>query len=1134
MLGPVEVWAEGRCAATGPPQRRGVLAGLLADAGRLVTTEALIGRVWGEEPPASARRTLHAHVARIRGVLAHAGAPGAPVLTHRSGGYVLEVDIEAVDLHRFRRLVGLAREPGCAPEQRALLLGRAVGLWRGEALAGVGGEWAQRTRRSWRHEYLDAMIDWAKAQVRSGDAAAAVGPMTDLAGEHPLVEPVAEALIAALHAAGRTGAALEAYTAIRRRLAEELGTDPGPDLRALQQAILRSRAGKPTPVPATPVPAMPVPAMPVPATSVPAMPVPATSVPAMPVPATSVPATPAAATPAAPILAPSVPALTAAAGATTGATRSGDRGRAVPAQLPAEVSAFTGRRAELAELHAFLDQAGAWAADEADPADAAGAPTVVISAVSGTAGVGKTALAVRWAHRVVSRFPDGQLYVNLRGYDPDRPMTPGDALAGFLSALGVPGPDIPLDLAARAARFRTETAGRRILLVLDNAASVEQVRPLLPGSGSCAVVVTSRDSLAGLVAAHGARRIDLDLLPAEDAVALLRRLIGARVDAEPAAAATLAGQCARLPLALRVAAELAVARPGITLAELARELADRQHRLELLDAGGDPRAAVHAVFSWSVQHLAPDAVRALGLLGLHPAADFDAYAAAALAGTSIAQARRTVDLLARAHLLQPGNGGRYGMHDLLRAYATTLSGDGSAAGPATAGGPATAEGVPGDPANEQQAALGRLFDHYLATAAAAMDLLHAGETHRRPRVRPATTPVPPLPDPDTARAWLDAERPTLVAVAAYTAEHGWPDHTSQLSGTLFRYLAGGHYTDALAVHGHARRAAVRAGDLAGESGALTNLGTAHGQLGRHDQAIEYFREALARSQQAGDFMGQGRALGNLGLVEQRLGRYGSAATYYRRAHATFGQAEDRTGQAFALTGVGFVEQRLGRYQPAADLHRQALAVYRQVGSRDGEAHVLTNLGDIEQRLGRYGAAAEHFRQALSLTRELGNRTGQADVLSGLGDLHTRLGQPDLAAEHFEQALALFRDAGDRRGEAWALNGLGEAAHAAGNPTDALTHHAAAHNAATDTGARDQQARAHAGLGHARQALADPTRARQHFHCALSIYTDIGSPEATQIRAHLAALDQAGGTAAPDHPPSRAATRSRHRGKPATA
>jgi transcriptional regulator with XRE-family HTH domain len=381
----------------------------------------------------------------------------------------------------------------------------------------------------------------------------------------------------------------------------------------------------------------------------------------------------------------------------------------VPRQLPTAVAGFTGRAAESAALTRILDDAGA------------GVPeTVVIAAISGTAGVGKTALAVQWAHQAADRFPDGQLYANLRGYDQDQPMPAADALAGFLRALGLAGREIPLAEDERAARYRSLLAGRKLLIVLDNARSVEQVLPLLPGSPGCAVVVTSRDSLSGLVARYGAARLELDRLPPGEAVGLLRALIGRLVQDDPGAARTLATQCCGLPLALRVAAELAAARPDVPLAGLVTELADQRRRLDLLDAGGDPRTSLRAVFSWSYRHLGPEAARAFRLAGLHPGADFDSYAVAALTGTGLGQARTALDALARAHLVQPAGPGRYGLHDLLRAYARELAdaGDGEA---------------------EQDAALTRLFDHYLHAASIAMDALYPAERDRRPRIRPPAT-----------------------------------------------------------------------------------------------------------------------------------------------------------------------------------------------------------------------------------------------------------------------------------------------------------------------------------------------------------------------------------------------------------
>ncbi|MGH3754071.1 MAG: ATP-binding protein, partial [Pseudonocardiaceae bacterium] len=707
--------------------------------------------------------------------------------------------------------------------------------------------------------------------------------------------------------------------------------------------------------------------------------------------------------------------------------------RVVPAQLPADVDAFTGRAGELAELDRLLATGRA--------------PTaVVISAVSGTAGVGKTALALRWAHRVRGDFPDGQLYVNLRGYDPDQPLSAGDALAGLLRALGLAGPDIPLEVDERAAAYRSLLDGRRMLVVLDNAATVEQARPLLPGAGSCLVLVTSRDSLAGLVARHGARRLDLDLLPPEDAVALLRALIGERVESEPDAAVMLGGQCARLPLALRVAAELAAARPAISLAALVAELADEQRRLQLLDAGGDPRTAVRGVLSWSYQHLPADAAQAFRLLGLHPGPDLDPYAAAALTDTSRDQAQDVLDLLARAHLIQPTSPGRYAMHDLLRAYAHHL---------------ATSDGPAG------RAALTRLFDHYLATAAAAMDILQPASQHRRPRVPAPATPAPPLPDLAAARTWLDAERATLSAACAHTAAHGWLSHTIRLSGTLFCYLeVGGRYPDALSIHTHALHAARHTGDQSAEAHALNNLGPVYEKRGRYLQAVEY----------------------------------------HQQARTLFASIGDQAGEASALDNLGIVYRQQGRYEQADDHLQQALTLAREIGDRTVEAYALSDLGILSLRRGRDQQADDHLQPALALVREIDYLAVEAEVLDNLGIAHRRQGRHQQAVEHHQRAVALFREIGGRYCEATALNSLGETYHAVGQFDEARSQHTAALTLAAETDHRYEQARAHHGLAQTHHAAGDPDQARWHWREALTRYTDLGIPEADDVRAHLAALD----------------------------
>jgi tetratricopeptide (TPR) repeat protein len=664
-------------------------------------------------------------------------------------------------------------------------------------------------------------------------------------------------------------------------------------------------------------------------------------------------------------------------------------GPMVPRELPGPVRQFVGRAAELADLTGMLERTSAQRPR-----------TLVISAIAGMAGVGKTALAMQWAHQVADRFPDGQLHVNLRGYDPGQPVSAADALAGFLRSLGVAEQDIPAEAGERAARYRSLLAGRRMLIMIDNAADVEQVRPLLPGSPSCVTVVTSRDALAGLVARDGAGRLDLGLLPPAEAVGLLRALIGERVDAEPEATKTLAGYCARLPLALRVAAERAAASPNVPLVDVASELAGQQERLDLLDAAGDRLTAVRAVFSWSFRHLDDQAARAFRLLGLHPGAGFDAYAAAALTGTTLRQARWLLDRLARAH------------------------------------------------------------------AAVAAGTLFRGDPDQPALPRPAG-PMPPLTSPTAALAWLDAQRSTLVAVAAHAADHGWSGHAIGLAATIFRYPDVGYFTDAAAMHRHACRAAAQSGDRTAQAAALTMLGAANAAQGRLGQATSHLEQALTLCREDGDRIGEARALGNLGMVDYCQGRYQQSAGRHRKALAIYLDVANHAGQARELHALGIVDLRQGRYEQAAGHLRRSLALFREAGLRSGEALVLGNLGELELRQGHYVQAIGHLRQSLGLGREIGNRPCQARALAGLGFSELRQGRRQQAIGHLRQSLALHRQSGNSSGQAEALNGLGEAFLEASQAGQASARHAAALALAIQCGDQREQARAHSGLASAR-------------------------------------------------------------------
>jgi tetratricopeptide (TPR) repeat protein len=752
------------------------------------------------------------------------------------------------------------------------------------------------------------------------------------------------------------------------------------------------------------------------------------------------------------------------------------RSTGVPRQLPAAVSCFTGRLAELATLTEFLDVDGR-------------SPAVVISAIGGTAGVGKTALAVTWAHQVADRFPGGQLYVNLHGYDPAQPVPATDALAGFLHALGVPGQDIPPEEGDRAARYRSLLADRRVLILLDNAGSAEQVRPLLPGTPTCVTVVTSRNSLPGLVARDGALRLDLDVLPPREAIGLLHALIGGRADAEPDAAAALAAQCCRLPLALRVAAELATAHPRASLADLAGELADQQRRLDLLDAGADPRTAVRAVFSWSYQHLGSDAARAFRLLSLHPGPGLDTYAAAALTHTTPGHAARLLDVLTRAYLLQPATPHRYAMHDLLRAYARE-------------------QAAARDTHDSCRLALARLFDYYLAGAAMAMDLCFPAETHLRPRTDPEDKLIPSLPDERAARIWLNTERANLVQAVVHAADNGWPRHATALASTLFRYLiVGGHLPEADTIYRHALHAAKGCEDLAGEAASLTALGIIAMVKGQFHDAIERYLAALDRYCQCGDRAGQGRVLHNLGLTEQRRHDHQSAVSYLLKAITAFERAQDRFSAAVSLSTLSGVEVKLGSLDQASAHLQRALQVFRDENAHDREAEALLWAGDLSLRRGQLAQAAACHEQSLAIHRRYDNPCGIAEELRNLGEVKRRQGEHQQAISCLRQAVELYRRSHDQYGQTLTLRTLARALHEIGQPAPARAELEAALQLATDTGNTYQQASAHRDLAESHCRDGQDEQARYHWQQALTLYTQLGAPEADQICGQL--------TAAPD-------------------
>jgi tetratricopeptide (TPR) repeat protein/transcriptional regulator with XRE-family HTH domain len=654
---------------------------------------------------------------------------------------------------------------------------------------------------------------------------------------------------------------------------------------------------------------------------------------------------------------------------------------AVPRQLPTAVADFTGRAAELQVLTQMLDQAGA------------GAPgTVVISAIGGTAGVGKTTLALHWAHQVADRFGDGQLHVNLRGFDPfGIPITAAEAIRGFLDALGIPPERIPPSPDAQAGLYRTLLASQQMLIVLDNARDEQQVRPLLPASPTSLVIVTSRNQLAGLAAADGARLLTLDVLTHAEAVQLLTARLGpARAAAEPEAVAEIVTLCARLPLALVVASARAAARPTFPLAALAEKLRDAARRLDALDAG-DPAASVRAVFSWSYRQLSTAAARMFRLLSLHSGPDISIPAAASLAAASEPHVGLPLRELARAHLITEHIPGRYAFHDLLRAYAAK-------------------QALDRDSELDRSEAIGRVLDHYVHTAGRAARLLNPS---KQPVVlappRPGAAPEQPA-DYRQALAWFEREHQVLLAAITLAVESGFDTHAWQLPWALAPFLRiRGHWREWAAIQRTALTAATRLGDTAAQALSSFLLALSCYQLGDYGESSDRYTESLTLYRRLGNRLGEAKVQQNLGVLATHQGRYADALGHQEQALRLYQAIGDKASEAEAFRDVGWTQCLRGDYRQARACCRQALTLNAEVGHRWLEGLAWGTLGYAEHHLGDLAEAVACYQRALSLSREVGYRYLEAQALAHLGDARQAVGELVQAEEDLQQALAILED-----------------------------------------------------------------------------------------------------------------------------
>jgi tetratricopeptide (TPR) repeat protein/transcriptional regulator with XRE-family HTH domain len=732
--------------------------------------------------------------------------------------------------------------------------------------------------------------------------------------------------------------------------------------------------------------------------------------------------------------------------------------------LPRDTASFTGRGAELTQLLGAIDGL-----------DADGG-VVGIHAIDGMAGIGKTTFAVHAAHRLAPSFSDGQFFLPLHAHTPgQRPVDPADALASLLLTAGVPAQQIPPGLEARSARWRNQVAGKKILLLLDDAAGHDQVRPLLPGTAGSLVLVTSRRRLTAL---DDAAVISLDTLSAGEAAALLVRLAGRPgLRAGDAAVGELTGLCGYLPLAIGMLARQLRHHPAWTPGELSASLAVARDRLALMHT---ENLSVGAAFGLSYTDLTPGQQRLFRRLGLVPGPDFDACAAAALDHTSLDEARLCLGDLYDQHLLTEPVPGRYQLHDLLREHARSLA--------------------ILDPPDDSDEAISRLLDYYLHTAVTASNFIAArlpGVGVSLPSHAPAC--APDIATSPQATAWLETERSNLLAAADYAATRNFPIHAAQIPAAMGDFLlAHGHWDQGIAVHQGAILSARKAGDRNGQARNLNHLGVIQRLTGGYRAAAASHRQALALFRDLGDTPGQGTALTELGLVQQLTGDYPAATASLNQALAIFGTLGDQDGQAFAHLHLGVVQRLTGNYTAAATTMARAAALFSGAGNVYGQASALNELGVVQRLTGQFAAAAVSFQQALEQFRNLGDIHGQACAINDQGVVQQLTEAFAAATVSFQQALEQFRDLGDRLGEAEALNNLGRLSFRCGDTQKSIDRHTQALAITREMSAPLEEARALEGIGYCHLQDGNPRQATPYLTQALAIYQRIGDPAAQRI------------------------------------
>ncbi|MEU3457152.1 BTAD domain-containing putative transcriptional regulator [Micromonospora sp. NPDC006766] len=964
-------------------QRQQIILSMLAlESNRVIRVARLAEALYGDDLPSTSRVQVQICISALRRLFTAHGCPDAIVT--RTQGYSLQIPEGSLDLHRYEEALTQARQ---LREFRRLdesvgQYRQALALWRGPALDGIESRVVQSAADRLAERRLTTTEECIELELKLGRHRKVLDELGALVEEHPLRDRLREQLMLALYRSGRQAEALDTYRTGRRLFIDELGLEPGEELRQLEHAILTGDPKLALPEQAA-VAVPPVITKPI-EPDVAAAP---TKPSAVPVPAVPT-APPVTATPAGPGISP------------------------VPCLLPTDIADFTGRSQQ---IEAIQQQFALATGDTAQYA----VPVVVMA---GKPGIGKTTLAVHAAHRLAARYPDGQLFADLHGRHPEQ-IEPMRVLERFLRALGVPGTQMPETMEERAELYRTMLADRRVLVVLDNAGDESQVRPLVPGTSHSAVLITSRSRLAGL---PGAVHIDIDVFQADQSMELLSRIAGPeRVKTEPDSTAELAELCGHLPLALRIAGARLAARPHWSVDHLVDRLANEARRLDELKHSG---MGIRASISLTYDHLEDDARRLFRLLTVLDFAQFSAWVAAAALDTDFYEAQDLLDDLADAQLIETTDSGRgvhaqYRFHDLIRVFARERL-------------------VAEDPVQEREQALRRVVSALLFLAGEAHRGVYGGD-YLRVRISASLHPLPerqvrqlvtpPLP-------WFERERLTIVAAVRQAAQAGLVEHCWSLAVTAVTLFESRIYlSDWRETHQIALEAACAAGDDRGQAAMLYSLGSLHIVEQRYADALRELVAADELFERAGDDLGSALARRHLAFIDRMSGRYQEATDNYSRTLETFRSSGDLVAVAYVLNNLALIKLEQGDVDAARRLLPEALEHARRAGSRRIEAQVLHRLGEVHLQAEEFAAAIDVLRQALAVVRDLGDPVGEAYALQSLGAAQLRAGNPQECGTALWEAMRLACATGERLIEARVSMLLGELALANDEPPQAVVH-----------------------------------------------------------------------------------------------